>query len=74
MKVEQGELAITLPQNPEEDTTATIYFSVDDYGDIAITTTGEEDYTQFDFNFTEEQWAVIVDTISVQLRAQKLSS
>lgn len=74
MKVEQGELAITLPQNPEETTTATIYFSVDDYGDIAITTTGEEDYTQFDFNFTEEQWAVIVDTISVQLRAQKLSS
>ncbi|AKC05010.1 hypothetical protein [Enterococcus phage EFLK1] len=74
MKVEQGELAITLPQNPEETATATIYFSVDDYGDIAITTTGEENYTQFDFNFTEEQWAVIVDTISVQLRAQKLSS
>lgn len=72
MKVEQGGLAITLPQTPEE--TATIYFSVDDYGDIAITTTGEEDYTQFDFNFTEEQWAVIVDTIAVQLRAQKLSS
>ena len=74
MKVKQGELAITLPQNPEENATATICFSVDDYGDIAITTTGEEDYTQFDFNFTEEQWAVIVDTISVQLRAQKLSS
>lgn len=55
MKVEQGELAITLPQNPEETATATIYFSVDDYGDIAITTTGEENYTQFDFNFTEEQ-------------------
>ena len=51
-----------------------VTFKANQYGDIAITTTGEEDYTQFDFNFTEEQWAVIVDTISVQLRAQKLSS